>query len=297
MTSTPASIWRFPALVLLFLTSSGSLGAQSVLCVDYQGKACPVYKVHDGYTYIKEGDKLVSVISPRSALVPAPEFLPVFISVRDLSVHTSNLTMMGTATELNKEFHLTGRFETSYALPDVFLVLELNTEKAGKRIFFQEVGDLGPNRPGEVHVVVPMDEDLGPGKFQLHIFAHGLEVFHSQQPFGFREHALDRMVATRIAGVTEAPPKPFVGPAPKYPSALRKAGTRGEASVRIRITPTGAVLDPVLARATDPAFGEAALAAMRQWRFLPQVKGGRPVETPAVEMPFTFSPPASAKKD
>lgn len=47
----------------------------------------------------------------------------------------------------------------------------------------------------------------------------------------------------------------------------------------------------LLKSATDPAFGEAALAAIRQWRFLPEMKGGLAVEQSA-DLPFAFVPPA-----
>jgi protein TonB len=82
---------------------------------------------------------------------------------------------------------------------------------------------------------------------------------------------------------------------PEYPKSLRKTGVKGEAVVAMRITRQGVVVEPTIERATDPAFAEATLAAVRQWRFLPQVKGGRPVET-AVSLPITFDPPESDDK-
>jgi TonB family protein len=42
--------------------------------------------------------------------------------------------------------------------------------------------------------------------------------------------------------------------------------------------------------ATDPAFGEAALRAVRIWRFLPKVKDDNPVET-KVDIPIVFARP------
>ena len=47
----------------------------------------------------------------------------------------------------------------------------------------------------------------------------------------------------------------------------------------------------LLRSASDPAFGEAALAAIRMWRFLPSVRNGTPVATNAV-IPFVFDPPS-----
>jgi TonB family protein len=50
------------------------------------------------------------------------------------------------------------------------------------------------------------------------------------------------------------------------------------------------IKDPVVTEATEPAFGEAALQAVREWRFLPKVVDGRRVES-QVSLPFSFAPP------
>ncbi|HEY4988778.1 MAG TPA: energy transducer TonB, partial [Opitutaceae bacterium] len=87
-----------------------------------------------------------------------------------------------------------------------------------------------------------------------------------------------------------SPPKFFLGTAPLYPAALKKSGLKGQAVISVRIDSKGSVDDPVIKSASDPAFGAAALAAIREWRYLPRVKDGNPVETKA-DVPFVFSPP------
>jgi TonB family protein len=52
----------------------------------------------------------------------------------------------------------------------------------------------------------------------------------------------------------------------------------------------GSVAVRQVKHASKPAFGESALAAARQWRFLPKVKAGKP-EAVTVEMPFNFNEP------
>ena len=47
---------------------------------------------------------------------------------------------------------------------------------------------------------------------------------------------------------------------------------------------------PAPLKARDSDLGEAVLAVIRQWRFLPRVKNGRPVAERA-ELPFMFSVP------
>jgi len=122
---------------------------------------------------------------------------------------------------------------------------------------------------------------------KFHLYSDGAELFTSQQPFEFREAKLNEMVSKRITGVENAPPKPFFGPPPEYPSSLRRAGVKGKAVVTVRITRYGSVTDPAVESATDQAFGQAAVEAVRQWRFLPKVVAGVPVETKA-SVPFDF---------
>ncbi len=282
--------------MLLLLTLAANLAvplvAQSVFCVEHRGKACVVRKMQRARPFVMENGKLVTATAERSGLVPAPEFLPIFIAVRGLEVKWSYVQLVGRMSgDINHELQFKADFESPYRLSNVFLVLELDTEEDGKECFPYEIGELGPDRPREVKLTAQLHAALGKGRYQLHLFADGAEVFHSEQPWQFRENMLDRMVLKRIAGVNEAKSKPFIGPAPEYPVALLKERIQGEAVVRFRITTTGAVVDPTVERATDPAFGKAALAAVRLWRFLPQVKDGHAVETWA-NMPFAFTPPA-----
>lgn len=289
MITPRASSRRLLAACFLTMAAVGSLLAQSALVVEYKGKPYPVTRVARSFAYIEVDGKEVAAKPTRIQLTPQPEFRPLFVSVRNLEVRTSVLKEMYSGNEMNNEFHFNATFESSFHMKNPFLVLELEME-AGKRIFFQEIGALSPGRPQWVRVTVALPERIGPGKFKLHIFDDGFEVFHSEQPWQFREGVLNKMVMKRINGVKDSPPKPFVGPVPEYPKSLRKAGVKGEAIVAMHITRQGVVVDPAIDRATDPAFGEAALVAVRQWRFLPQVKGGRPIET-SVTLPIGFDPP------
>jgi TonB family protein len=130
------------------------------------------------------------------------------------------------------------------------------------------------------------------GHYEFYLFSGGREVFNSMMPMGEMESALNRMVRQRIKGVDQAAAQPFLCPAPEYPKALFRKKIGGTATVSFVIDTGGAVYGPTVVKASQPEFGEAALAAIRQWRFLPKVKGGYPVETRA-EMPFEFAPPKS----
>ncbi len=279
----------------LALGAAGALRAQSYLVVEHKGEGQVVRKVYNGFTYIKEGDKLISVRKDRVMLVPAPEYLPVFISVQNLQVSTSYATLSGSGSDINNTFHFHANFASAYVVPEAFLVLELHTDNGGKQIYFQDIGTISPSRPRSIEAQVPLSYKLGEGKYQLHLFTGGHEVFHSQQPWQYRERMLDKMIGRRIAGVKDAPPAPFVGPVPEYPKPLLKARAKGTAQVQVHLTRTGVVTNPELLKASDPAFGAAAVDAVRQWRFLPLVKEGHAVEAD-VAMPFDFLPPAEPEK-
>ena len=135
-----------------------------------------------------------------------------------------------------------------------------------------------------------MTSAIGSSRYTFHVFSGGAEVLQSQIPFGERYAALNKMVAARIKGVQEAAPKLFMGLGPEYPAALMKQNIKGRAVISVRVGPNGDVFDPVIKSATDPAFGDAALAAVKLWRFLPRVRNGYPVEA-MVDVPVVFAPP------
>jgi TonB family protein len=281
------------AAALTVLSIATPLAAQNRLYVlePSTGQYHRVLKVSGDQPYIMDHGNLVAAGGRRFALIKAEEFLPFFIAIDRKEVGSTGweLTHFAPSVVVNKLFHFSAEFNSPYPLEDVFLALELEFAGEGRNIFVYEVGKLEPWTPRPYSVDVPMNRDVAPFQCRIHLFAGGGEVFTSEQPLGYREEMLDRMISKRVASVQQAGPAPFFSPAPGYPAALRKAGIKGRAVVAVRITPKGAVIDPVVESASDPAFGEAALSAVRGWRFIPRVKDGRAVES-RVEIPIAFDP-------
>jgi protein TonB len=75
---------------------------------------------------------------------------------------------------------------------------------------------------------------------------------------------------------------------PMYPSELKQKKIEGEAVVDLCIEPDGKVRVAVIKSATHPKFGEAALEAVKQWRFSPAIKDGKPVRVRTLA-PFSFA--------
>jgi TonB family C-terminal domain len=281
---------QLTALLLLFGGIAGLAHAQHVLLVQHKGQAHVVRRVDRTFPMVESGGKLVTANSNRFLLQEVEEYLPLFITVRNVLVRSSHVDVMSENATINNRLEFSANFVSAYHVEDVFVVLELTPENGKKGLFIRELGRLQPNEPRSLDLTVSMAHPLGSGTYQLHLFAGGREVLHSQQPFAYREQVLDQMVARRIQGRTDGLPQPLMGPVPEYPPALVPRKLDGHAILRIRILPTGAIVDPEVVSATDPAFGESAAAAFRQWRFLPRIQNGRPVEV-SVDMPVQFLAP------
>ncbi|WP_396615950.1 energy transducer TonB [Lysobacter soli] len=79
------------------------------------------------------------------------------------------------------------------------------------------------------------------------------------------------------AGQCDRPPKLVSAVAPTYPTAALRAERNGQATVVFFIDESGAVSDPTLESATSPDFGQAALKAVRSWKYRPASRAGKPV--------------------
>jgi periplasmic protein TonB len=91
------------------------------------------------------------------------------------------------------------------------------------------------------------------------------------------------------AGLTD--PEPIFEKKPEYTSAAMRAKVQGTVEVQAVVNPDGSVSRVQIVRSLDDRFGldEEAMKAVRQWRFRPGVKGGKPVPVMVViELTFTL---------
>jgi TonB family protein len=262
--------------------------AQHVLMAENNGQLSWVRAVSGTTPCVEIDGKIEPVGESHGCVLRAvPEYLPMFVSIRNIAVRGSAVSDGGSS--MDNTFYLDATLECGCPLDNVFLVLELD-QPIDKSVFLAEVGHLDANTEKQVSAIVVSAVRLTSGSYHLHLFSGGAEVLQSEIPYNVREAAFDRLVADRIKDVHAAAPKLLFCPAPVYPSVLTKANIKGKAVIAIRIGTNGAVHDPVVRSATDPAFGDAALEAIRVWRFLPTVKDDAAVET-KVLVPFIFDPP------
>jgi len=90
----------------------------------------------------------------------------------------------------------------------------------------------------------------------------------------------------RVGGNIKAPTKVF-NVAPVYPPALQEAGLEGLVKLDVLIGIDGIVESVrVVGAQVHPGFANAAIAAVKQWKFTPTLLNGQPVE---VEMTASIS--------
>lgn len=82
---------------------------------------------------------------------------------------------------------------------------------------------------------------------------------------------------------------PLVRVDPDYPPRAKQQGLEGYVDVEFTISPAGTVQDPrVIGSQPAMVFDNAALAAIRRWRYNPKTENGVPVPRPGVRVRLRF---------
>jgi len=86
----------------------------------------------------------------------------------------------------------------------------------------------------------------------------------------------------------DEPARPLFQSPPNYPSELRRRKIEGTVFVVFVVDPQGKVENLRVERSSDPGFEQAALDAVRRWRFEPAVRGGAKVPS-RMRIPIRFA--------
>lgn len=84
------------------------------------------------------------------------------------------------------------------------------------------------------------------------------------------------------------PPVPVRTVAPKYPDEMRRLGSSGLVTVSCLIDEKGNVTEPKVVKASNDAFTEPAVEALRKWKFKPAKKDGTAIAI-RVNIPVQFN--------
>jgi TonB family protein len=79
-------------------------------------------------------------------------------------------------------------------------------------------------------------------------------------------------------GSTDVKPEIIEKVNPKYPEEAKKEGVQGKVIVEATLGTDGKVAKVKVVNEADPRLAQAALDAVKQWRFKPMQKDGKPVE-------------------
>lgn len=84
-------------------------------------------------------------------------------------------------------------------------------------------------------------------------------------------------------------PRPVHQVAGAYPSEMRAKNVEGVVTLIFIVDDTGRVVNPRVEKSSHPQFEAPALAAVRQWKFEPAIKGGQRVSC-RMRVPIRFQP-------
>jgi protein TonB len=84
------------------------------------------------------------------------------------------------------------------------------------------------------------------------------------------------------------PPVPVRTVAPKYPDEMKRIGTSGLVTVSCMIDEKGNVTEPKIVKASNDAFSEPAIEALKKWKFKPAKKDGEAIAI-RVNIPVQFN--------
>jgi protein TonB len=65
---------------------------------------------------------------------------------------------------------------------------------------------------------------------------------------------------------------------PEYPDSALREDIEGTVSVMLTIPPDGVPKDVKIAKGFRPDFDKSAIESIRQWRFRPAMRDGKPIE-------------------
>ncbi len=270
------------------------LAAQNVLGVEHDGKVDIVRRATAMDALVLEGGATVPREGSRPMLKPASEYLPAFITVleHDFQKGARAISDNGAAQVVlanSGRFVFNAKLESARDLDDVVLALVLESKDIGNSVYLKDLGHFNAHEIKRVSIdQVTAFRLLGVRLGSVHFFIAGKEVFNSTISGTKWETILDRMIAARLKTAQDAALKALYVIDPVYPPSLKPKVT-GKAVIACEVDEHGKVVNPTVSSATDPAFGAAALEAVRTWRFVPAVKAGHAVASHA-EIPLDFAP-------
>jgi TonB family protein len=96
--------------------------------------------------------------------------------------------------------------------------------------------------------------------------------------------------ATFAQAQKTTPPKPVHMVTAEYPDSAIREGIEGTVLVMLTIPSDGVPKDVKIAKGFRPDFDKSAIESIRQWRFRPEMRDGKPIEV-TVTLKVVFERP------
>jgi len=91
--------------------------------------------------------------------------------------------------------------------------------------------------------------------------------------------------------LSDRDPLPLVRVEPQYPPQAARRNLEGWVQVRFTISTAGSIKDAVVVKSSHSVFERAAIQAVNKWKYQPQMREGKAVEAPGVEVVLRFEMP------
>ena len=285
--------WLVIGLLLVVPVASG----QNVFVTVENGTPKIIKQIHRQTPMVETGGKLVSGGGRQYGFARATFYRPGFVSFDQstrISIHGWNALENGVlvASDFACELCVDGLTTSDTTFRHCFIVLDLVAAKE-KGIAYAEIPDLVAGEKVPLHLTFPLRQPVREGYYRLHIFSDGAEVLHSRMTTTYVEAQKKKTTDILSGKAQDFPAILAYRIAPTYPAALKNSGAPGSVRVRCHINKLGDVAAAELVSASDPAFGDAALAVVPKWKFDPAIIKLQFVEAD-VEIPVEFKlPPKS----
>ena len=266
-----------------------ALRAQSVFVVYEDNTPRVVRAVRYSHPYVEVDNKLRDTIGKRYGVQKAAIYSPACVTLDHLSVVPRHVEYTDRAGSLNYDIRIRAELISDRDLENCFMVAEL-TYPAGTGIVFEELPNLRAGKVTSMDFVFQLAEQVDEEKYKLHFFADGMELLTSQMEPALIAEQRRKTEEFKLRGQPDRTVVASHMVIPIYPHELEPEKLVGSATVRCHIDASGNLVEARVVEATHPAFGESALAAVRQWKFGAAVKDHHFVAS-TIEIPFNFKAP------
>jgi TonB family protein len=191
-----------------------------------------------------------------------------YIKLEDVDPTKIQLAAHLTADRTLRDCYAIILFQAANGNPASIVAVQAPDLEAGKRTKF--------------YVPALIGAKMSDGPFVLHFFS-GI----GEYPTSLIDAGANRD-ADVLARTESRRPAPILAVYPDRPKDA-PADVAGKAVVRCRIDAEGEVVDAVATEASQPGFGQSAVAAAQQWLFAPAIKNHQYVGV-SVKIPFIFAP-------